>query len=243
MAKGKPKPPKRPVPLTDVEDHLREQLAFLAKSAREFDAGDTSETKRMALAIRVLLHDSAMSHSVAGQLGLKSKPLVAAGGKLDSRNLLSEWPLAIIEMGSEGVRFMPALGDGPYPARLIDFDSWWNDPVIKDANGTLFSRGDLILVIANQAGGAHVDPDIDERYHQLAKEHSIGWMISSGPPGTAGGVPLEHIEKVYVRHIAWEVLATFNPSLEAIIGNRGCACGSGRKARYCCSKKAPLASA
>ena len=237
MAKNPPKAklPKRPVPLNEVEEHLREQLGFLEKSIREFDAGDSSEFKRMAATIRVLLYDGPTSHSVAGQLGLKIGKFTASGKKFDPSNLVSEWCLAIIRMDESGATFIPAFNESN-PPRLVDFDTWWDEPVLKDEDNTILSRGDLILVVANQAGGSHVDPAIDERYHRLAKEHSIGMMFGRGMPGNGSGVPLENIEKVYLRHIAFEVVETLKPRLNALLGNRPCECGSGRKARYCCLK-------
>ena len=55
----------------DLEADLAEQLQFLASSSRAFDQGDLAEAKRIALVIRVLVHDTAMSHSLLAQLGIK----------------------------------------------------------------------------------------------------------------------------------------------------------------------------
>ena len=109
---------------------------------------------------------------------------------------------------------------------------WWNERVLRDDHRHHFTRRDIILTVANQDGGAHVDPEIDEAYHRLANEHSIGF-ISVGPDGQK---PLEHIEKVYVRQIAWELIQSMERAWAKVIGNRPCACGSGRKHRYCHGK-------
>jgi hypothetical protein len=81
-------------------------------------------------------------------------------------------------------------------------------------------------------GGAHVDPKIDEAYHRLTNENSIGW-IKRGPDGES---PLEHIEKVYIRQIAWEAQTSIDAAWKKVLGNRLCDCGSLRKKRYCCGK-------
>jgi hypothetical protein len=55
----------------DLEYDLAEQLRFLASSGRAFDQGELSESKRIALVIRVLVHDTGASHSLLAQLGIK----------------------------------------------------------------------------------------------------------------------------------------------------------------------------
>jgi hypothetical protein len=56
----------------ELERLLKEQLQFLRTSARLYDEGEHSEAKRLAVSIRVLVHDTKKSKSLLGQLGLKS---------------------------------------------------------------------------------------------------------------------------------------------------------------------------
>ena len=62
--------------VTQTEDelrtHLQEQVRFLKTSAESFDKGDRTEAKRLAVAVRILFHDTKHSLSLLGQLGLKS---------------------------------------------------------------------------------------------------------------------------------------------------------------------------
>ena len=52
---------------------LREQVGFLDRSCRDYDAGRRDEYKRMSVPLRVLLHDTATSrqHSLLSLLRLK----------------------------------------------------------------------------------------------------------------------------------------------------------------------------
>jgi hypothetical protein len=50
----------------DAVEALREQLGFLRRSGEAFDAGDTSEAKRVAVAVRVLVWDKGRNRSVLG---------------------------------------------------------------------------------------------------------------------------------------------------------------------------------
>jgi hypothetical protein len=44
---------------------------IIQSSGAAFDAGQTSEAKRLSTAIRILVHDTGVSKSLLGQLGVK----------------------------------------------------------------------------------------------------------------------------------------------------------------------------
>jgi hypothetical protein len=50
---------KRPQSVAELKEQLSDQMGFLLASAEAFDGGDVSEAKRLAVALRVLLHESA----------------------------------------------------------------------------------------------------------------------------------------------------------------------------------------
>src|ERR1017187_2181948 len=49
---------------------LREQFGYLQTSAREYDAGNEAESKRLATTLRVLFHNTTRSKSLFHQLGM-----------------------------------------------------------------------------------------------------------------------------------------------------------------------------
>jgi len=61
---------------------------------------------------------------------------------------------------------------------MIPFVQWWNDPVLKDQQGRTFNRRELILNVADTDGGAHVDPELDEKYMELSRKNSLGWIFT-----------------------------------------------------------------
>jgi hypothetical protein len=73
----------------DLEQHLQEQVEFLHSSARAFDEGFEGEAKRMAVVVRVLVHDTAHSKSLLSQLGLLGLAFYDTAKDWDPRNLLS----------------------------------------------------------------------------------------------------------------------------------------------------------
>lgn len=60
----------------ELEDHLKEQIGFLERSARDFDKGIVSEAKRLASVIRLLVRDTNQVCSLLKQLGMKDIPFL-----------------------------------------------------------------------------------------------------------------------------------------------------------------------
>jgi len=56
----------------ELQQHLRDTIQALELSSRAFDEGFEGEAKRLAAAIRVLVHDTDSSKSLLGQLGQKT---------------------------------------------------------------------------------------------------------------------------------------------------------------------------
>jgi hypothetical protein len=150
----------------ELVDRLREQLRFLERSGEAYDEGYHDEAKRLAVVIRVLLHDTNSSRSVLGLLGVKDQlKFTDTAGEIEPENLLSTPGLVMFRMGGGEAEYVPPLDDLTPPRQNPPrpFDEWWTMHVTKDANGNLFARKDYVLSVANKEGGAHVDPQLDPR--------------------------------------------------------------------------------
>jgi hypothetical protein len=246
-----------------LENHLKEQISFLETSANSFDAGAEEEAKRLALTIRILVHDTKSSQSLLGQMGRKLE-FYDTSSDLDPQNILAHSGLISTLTGPHQTRYAAMLDNIPSSTvKMIDFDSWWNKPVFVDKQGRELTRKDLILTSANQDGGAHVDSSLDETYENLSR-NGLGLIVNHG----AGEKLLDKPERVAIRQIAHEVLKTLKPDYnkklkyqtgmvsvdlkikdgadeindkgiltkhERKIGrNEPCPCGSGLKYKKCC---------
>ena len=92
----------------------------------------------------------------------------------------------------------------------VSFNEWWDATVIKDNNGSMFSRRDLVLAHANKDRGAHVDPKLDEPYANLSRFNSMGWILESD------GIQrmLENsVVAPSIRQIAYEVLVSLKQTI------------------------------
>lgn len=206
---------------TDLLEALNENVEFLERSAGAFDEGFESEAKRLAVVLRVLLHDTDMSHSLLEQLGVKRRlNFLDTAQPIDPKNLANTPGLLMMRAtwtGGGGVKgdYVAPLGmERPFPPRSSRFTAWWDQPVMK-VDGT-WSRKQLVLILANQEGGAHIDPSLDERYEALARQNGLGWR-AVGPvqddPFNGNAV------SVAVRQIAYEVLETLKRDSHRVFGS------------------------
>lgn len=190
-----------------LEEHLAEQIAFLKASADSFDNGFLGEAKRMAVSLRVLLHQTPKSHSLLGQLGIRQQPFVDSSYDYDPENLVATHGLISLQFSENEIRYSAPLdGRTPMNQRLI-FSKWWEKIVLAEPKGRSITRRQLVLSACNQDGGAHVDPELDQTYHDLKQNNLLGWMVND----KLGEHALKGAEAYSLRQIAHEVLKTLDP--------------------------------
>lgn len=249
----------------ELNRQLKEQLDLLSELADLYDCGKVVAAKSMATTIRVLLHDTPSSKSLLGQLQRKKSvdyydtADVRQVSTDDSTVSSSFSALTAISMGISGRsgEFTPYLDNLPgYEPRFVDFDTFWNKEIFYDQNKNSFSRKEVVLYVANQDGGSHVDPGLDKKYAELARRNSLGWRTSlDGKVWQA----IERAELASIRQVAHELLKTLDPNYQTpvvevqglMIGGAGftlrtwkdpylatkrkdpCPCGSGKKYKRC----------
>lgn len=191
--------------------HLTEQVAFLRASCRAFDQGEVAEAKRIAVQLRVLLHDTRRSRSLLSQLGSGFNWRFAdTAFPFNPRNMLGHHGLVSIKIENT-----PPTGKASYEplcestrglSLFVPFRVWWATAIVfRDSQGALFTRKDVVLTVANQDGGAHVDPELDGAYAALSKENSLGWQFKvddEDVPWPSNPVPAS------IRQVGHEVLIT-----------------------------------
>jgi len=194
-------------------------VRFMRRSAEHFDNGDEGEAKRLATHIRVLVHDTPQSHSLLGLLGVKSTMgFVDTTLRLPPGGIFIHSGLAITRMGVGGVggvRFAAPLAKLA-PERIgppASFTKWWERTILTDSEGHEHSRRSMVLALANQDGGAHVDPNLKRAYAALVKANSLErWGTDDQGVERA----LDNLVLASVRQIAFEL----DRSIEAEVASR-----------------------
>lgn len=220
--------PKTQLTFQQVYAQFDEQIGFLVKSCQHFDQGDIAEAKRLATSIRILVHDTKNSKSLLGQLGFKVRPFFNSAQSVKRPDFIPEtaeliWTFGRLSLLSLDLTYdrhfySPLFGKPDFnnlnEDRLIDFDTWWDQPVIEDKEDHFFSRKDIVLAMADKDGGAHVDPSLDDPYYQLTRENSVGHVIhftQESPEGISKTTHSEFPESAAyytVRQIAHEILVS-----------------------------------
>jgi hypothetical protein len=191
---------------------LEENLSFLKASAAAFDGGFSAEAKRLAVSMRVLLHDTNQSHSLLDQLGVKSQmKFIDTAEHINPRNLLASAAGLVMMQVTTGVgaSYIPLVDTIPLPPGRIhppaDFDPWWTQNIARNSDGTLWSRSKFVLTMANKEGGAHVDRNLNAAYESLANHNGLGW--SSNTSGVE--LPFDgNVVAASVRQITYELVNT-----------------------------------
>lgn len=191
----------------ELAELLEEQISFLRTSCAAFDAGFEGEIKRLAVSVRVLVHDTSKSTSLMTLTNRKGINFFDSADPYDDNNLISHSSLVQVHIGLTGAMPKAHLDDG-IATTEIDFETWWNGIVLVDAQKNEFSRRDIVLTLANKEGGAHVDHRIDEAYNNLRNHNSQGWKIADG---AGREVPAEENVPATMRQIAHEILRSLKP--------------------------------
>lgn len=199
--------------------HLKEQIGFLKTSAKLFDEGNVSEGKRLALTIRILVHDTNKSKSLIEQMGIKQKikflntalpkPLAPAGAKMV---FLQYYSLVLMRLANDGCYYKSLQAIPEVTAKATcesDFNSWWDQIVIFHSEKISFSRRDVILFVANKDGGAHIDSKLPTDYSELSRGDYFGMCYVKDGETTS----IIDIHLHTIRQIAEELMRTLEKYL------------------------------
>ncbi len=164
--------------LADYKKDLRRHLDFIRRSAALYDEGHHDEAGRIALCLRVLLHDTKNGTSLLTKMN--SKNIKIASKTSDDAPILTRHPdmkgflktsMVLIGIGFCKPDLSPAH-------RFVDIPTWWNECIIAFPPDK-FSRKDIILWAADKEI-AHVDATLPVEYETLKADGAIGGLEFGG---------------------------------------------------------------
>lgn len=222
----------------ELMEHLREQIGYLRASSGAFDEGATAEYKRLAHTLRLLLHQTRVSHALLSQVGMRdTMEFWDSAGEVSPYNMLAECTLVAmsyeVRPGEEpAAQYCATLEDSPPPRfvpperwiqffadygrpwRLaqawLPFDAWWSESVVRMLDHGCLSRMDLVLAVANKDGGSHVDPRIADEYAALSRGNALGWTVGISDVDER---PLGNPVPGAIRQITHEVMKSLDRAL------------------------------
>lgn len=195
----------------ELIEHWNDQLNFIRISSKNYDEGNEQEARRIATSLRIMIHQTKYSHSLYKQLN-PTFIFWSSGSLYTPSNLLSSWVLLSMNIDVKGIRYTPILNNNDRTF-FLTFEDWWNEIIFDDKEG-FFSRRDVVLYVANQDGGSHVDPSLDEAYAKLTKFNSLGWVDNNG------NKPINNPAYAAIRAIANEILVSQELSLKGLANRK-----------------------
>jgi hypothetical protein len=205
---------------SELKQHLIESVEFLIKSSILYDQGDKAEAKRIALEIRKLLHDTDKSASILSSLKTKDMFFENTGYVYFEENMAHY--LGLVKTVIHPVddkyiaEYFPILNEDDAKKKLL-FDVWWNSIVISDNEKTTFTRKDIVLCLADQDGGAHVDNELEKVYYNLTRNNTVDYVFVNNK-GEETIIPNPHLATV--RQIAHEIIITIMNELPELASNK-----------------------
>ena len=183
---------------------LKRHLGFLNRSCADFDSGHVEEALRIAVSLRVLIHDTKNSTSLLTHLGIKNIARVLTTFEPGYSEDKSTGRMSVFIpmcVDSFGTRTAPL--DNAIRREFISISEWWDEIIIGTNNRP--SRKDVILGAADKAGGAHVDSKLDEKTKSLID--GVG-KFQVTYKGVTKSFPLSDHHFYLLRQFAHEVLSS-----------------------------------
>jgi hypothetical protein len=166
-------------PRAEILLKLREQMQFLRNSLQTFYSGNFAESVRIATTIRVLVHETGRSKPLLKQAtpnGLQLPILDQKSERLSEDEIFSFAVSVRLEP-----TIAPAVDLGSSHYSPCSIGAWWNRIVFsfpRFGKQLIHRRKDIILILANKEGGAHVDEDLDRDYERLMNDSPLSFGVS-----------------------------------------------------------------
>jgi hypothetical protein len=201
------------------ELQLKRHIKFLIKSCKEFDQGDEEEALRISNSLRVVFKTKGKTISLIDHLNIEGPFLYDTRTHEDNGDKIYS-PLVGTEIKGSTFVGTQVIKKGSHlyrptfynrsklleKSRKVDFPKWWNEIIFKlQENGSQYSlsRANVILTLAEQDGGTHVDKVIDLSYDVFNKINALGsGVIINGAEPSLDNSPIYPS----VRQIAFESL-------------------------------------
>jgi hypothetical protein len=185
----------------NFEKQLKKQIEFIDRSCSLYDQGYKDESIRIAVAVRVILHDTNTSTSLLTHLSKKdSVRILSTIHAVRAPNLKDGTFCLSIPLWLSPAGVNPPLGKADRRDLLL-VDDWLQETVI--AQNTRSTRKDIILGAANQDGGAHVDANPNAKTKELIE--GIGTLtVRRGNVATIQKLTDHHLPML--RQIGYEIL-------------------------------------
>lgn len=160
----------------------------------------------MAVSMRVLVYgdnEKSQSQPLLDQMRLKkSMSFVSTARPYDGKNLLTEQLLLHMHIENNSFIYVPAFENSGC-THLLKYPDWAGEVVLADKKHNTYRRKDVIKLLANKDGGAHVDADIPDGLSPMKDIDFGGWQSQTPDGKTSYG---NNVVYATMRQMTFELL-------------------------------------
>lgn len=222
----------------ETENSFKQQIQFIIDYCAQFDSGKKEYGSEIATKLRLLFHHTQNSISLLEQIlrinNSSAIPMFMDTAicqrnidELSNGNFVRSFltycaPLTNDKNITNELIPYPLLKKTPYipTGCWKQFDEWWEGTTVLCAYHKNYSRKKVVLLLSNQDGGAHVDPEMNWFLAGLKRESIPSYKITINSIGQSTKYVAKSSDYLgaCVRQIAFEALMTFeaNP-LTAVV--------------------------
>jgi hypothetical protein len=192
----------------DIRLEIAKQLNFIVSSCRLYDEGRYEESLRIAVAARVLFHNTKASKAIiGGHYEVKDLKLVSTTMFSPKVPIKESHFLGFIGLCPSIGGFRPYLNDSSRKEQ-IPWKLWWAEEPIMALPKTQerITRRQIILACANKDGGAHVDKVKPAEYQRLDDGMGLEVLVTFRGKDKMEKVKLRYANIAALRQIGHEIL-------------------------------------
>lgn len=160
---------------------LGEQTDFLLASARGFYEGNFAESLRIAAHLRTLVHESGTSKPLLRQVRSDGLDLQILDNVGETKQPGEEVFSFSVGLRVDKPAVFPSVDLESTNYKRCSIGAWWNRQVFAFwsqgqqgiSKWMTYTRRQVILILANKEGGAHVDSEIDHAYAILLTDQPL----------------------------------------------------------------------
>ena len=170
---------------------LREQADLLLTSARGFYAGSYAESLETAVHLRTLVYERGANKPLLRQVRSDGLDLQILDNVGETKRAGEEVFSFSVGLRVDKSAVFPSVDLESTNYKRCSIGAWWNREVFAFwsqgkqgiSQWMTYTRAQVVLILANKEGGAHVDSEIDPAYATLLTDQPLNFEFD--------GIPIE----------------------------------------------------
>lgn len=203
----------------ELYDELCIQLKFLKDECKLYDEGEIYYAKKIALTLRLLLYSTKRSNSLINQICktfLYSLPdfinmaYIQYDGNESSEFLrcsLIEYNFNYTGDKNSSIYPVPILYKSYKKYNRKAFKSWWENQIVMFVTkDNPFTRKEIVSLVADKIGGAHIDAGVPDYFSNIISNKSNSFNIHILQTNVKVSVRTDEVLYACIRTIAEEAV-------------------------------------